>query len=191
MKWIASLVAILLLISAEAGTTWVYGTYTSFDPFHKDAGIVLSGENLIATASGSGGAVRSTNAVVDGRRGTATFTLTIGTGITAVGLVNASYVFGSNALGEDANSIGYYNDGHIHLNGAVIDSFATFNQGDTISIELTRSIPGSFIVTFRAGPSFIILDPIPDWGSAPIYGAAQLVTVGDKWTSTWANWNVP
>ena len=183
------IIAVAVLLAGPANA-WVHGVaMTTFDPAHK-IGINLTDGNLTATAT-SGGQVRSTSPVLDGGQVAVTFVLAIANGVTAVGLVNALYTFTGGALGVDDNSIGFYNNGTVVRNGVVLATIDPFIAADTVTISVNRTSLGSISATFGdAGDPSASID-LSDWGTGPVYGAAQVITTGDQWASNWSNWPVP
>lgn len=103
---------------------------TTYNPSDKSADITLSGGNLIAThaSGGSFANVRSTTSKTSGKY-YFEVTWSGGDGNNGVGVANGSASL-SNYLGNDANSIGWYDTGFGHPSGT------TFTAGDVIGIAI-------------------------------------------------------
>jgi hypothetical protein len=120
----------------------------------KDAGITLTGSDLIATNnSGSGAAVRAT-ASISGKRyfEIGATSVNTGAGSANVGLANATYNLTSSLLGT-TNSFGNRMDGLLLSNFGAIGSCATvgltaWNTGDTVAVAVDQP---STLVWFAAG----------------------------------------
>lgn len=113
----------------------------------------------------------------------------------AIGVANGSASFGgtnnTEFLGWDNNSIGFFSNGNIRLNGAVVDTMEPFVEGDTIECAFN---PITGLVWFRhlfQDPSYwndsATADPflglegidISALGTGPLYGAATLSDNGE------------
>ena len=115
-------------ISGSGGVSHI----TTWNPADKDAGVTLSGGNLVAdSVNPNVGSVRS---VVSVSSGTWFFEITVTAAVATpfIGMANAS---ANMALfcGSDNNAIGY-ESGSIIKNGFILASVATFTTGDVIGV---------------------------------------------------------
>jgi hypothetical protein len=121
----------------------------TWNPSDKDAGIALSGGNLIATsASSNSGMVRSTVSVSSG---TWVFEITIndsGGDRSFCGMANSSATI-TNFVGSDNNGIGYHGAGFIYKNFVQITPAPSFTTGDVIGIVYNQSL--STIAFYKNG----------------------------------------
>lgn len=106
---------------------------TTWDPAKKDADIVLSGSDLIATTSGGAGAVLTLDAAtaycyVD-------VTITDKTDRSFVAIANSSANL-AGALGNDANAWSYVDTGNKRTNNVDVAYGATWTAGDVIRAEI-------------------------------------------------------
>lgn len=121
---------------------------TTWNPAAKDAAILLSGGNLVATVNSppvnTYGSVKGTNSRSSGLLH---FEITFA-GATSdaigIGLCNAAAAV-NNYAGVDSNSVGYFNNGNVGISGGVAAVLPTFGN-QTVALEV--DIP-SLLVYFQ------------------------------------------
>ncbi len=97
---------------------------TTWDTTAKAAGITLSGGNLIATRALSGPSYWQV-------------TCTTLASTMSIGFANRSWNNANSLLvGNDANSLGYLNNGTVRLNNATLATIATYGAGDAVEIAV-------------------------------------------------------
>lgn len=118
---------------------------TTWDPAAKNANVVLSGGDLVASysvADSTHYAGRATDSIAAGNKRYWEITITnAAVGSPGVGIVNATPTFGNGEfLGGDGgsgnNSIGYYNTGDIFYAFTNPAVYATWTTGDVICVAL-------------------------------------------------------
>jgi hypothetical protein len=133
---------LILVEGGDIAAFVAHGPPTTFDPAKKIAAIALSGGNLIAKATstfGSGGAaVASVRGHSSGKYHCEFHPNKTTAGYDAVGLINSSYVFASGNFIGSAHSVGFYQDGRVFIENAVISggSHVTWGLGNTVSLAV-------------------------------------------------------
>jgi hypothetical protein len=109
---------------------------TTWDPNNKAAGITLSGSNLVATAaSGTNPGVFATRALSGPSYWQVTATTIAST--MSIGIANRSWNNANSLLvGNDANSLGWLNNGTVRQNNATLATIATYVQGDVVEVAV-------------------------------------------------------
>jgi hypothetical protein len=118
------------------------GAVTTWNPADRATGITLSGGNLIATVTGAGISDRLVRSTTSKTAGKWHFEITVNAnglpGRPDIGIANAAESLAAGALGDSADSIGYYGvaNGSVIYNSVSVGSLPTFGPGDTVAIEL-------------------------------------------------------
>lgn len=112
----------------------------TLDPSNKGANVTLSSNNGQANSSAGSGSARSLAHHLSGKFGNQFVIVNAGTSV-AVGIGNAGASL-SAALGSDANSVAYFPNGTVVLNGTTIATIATYATGYPMqmAVDLTNKL---------------------------------------------------
>lgn len=127
---------------APASSTW--------NPADKNAGISLTGGNLIATRASSSPAnaevVRATSSKSSGKSyWECTPSGTTGLGNVSIGLAVAGASLAA-AIGIDTNGVGYFDGGNVRMNTTAIGNAGSYTTADVIGIAIDL---GAQLIWFR------------------------------------------
>jgi len=135
----------------------------TWNPSDKNAGITLSGGNLIATrTSGTNGSGRATNGLSAGLV-YAEFTITAVGNDPQVGFANSSALL-ADWLGQDANGWGYDTNGQFYNNGANVSTPGAYTTGDVLGLA----------INFTTGKAWWRKNGT--WNGDPVAGTGQAVS---------------
>lgn len=138
-------VAALHVVPPPSGTT--------LDPATKTSNATLSNGNLTSTSTGSAAHAKSTTSHDSGHYYLEVTTGTASSGSVGLGLANSTYAIGfSPYLGDDGNSIGYWNDGKIvHVNNSYdVGVIPSWTSGDNVGFDIDLDV-GQFRARVNGG----------------------------------------
>lgn len=126
--------------SSAAASTAPPATYTTLNPADKDAGISLSGGNLVATGTvDNNGIVRAVHGKSTGKWyfEAVITTSVVGADVISVGLANATHVIGDPLGYSTTNGWAYWGlGGSGYRNGSLILSETNLAQGDVVGFHV-------------------------------------------------------
>ena len=118
-----------------------YGALVTWDPANKGTGVALTGANLIATITETGGDAYAVKATAIMPTGTSVFEVTIGAFVgsspdAAVGMANSTFAVNHANMGGNTNNNCYDSaTGHVYLNGSSQGNVITWTTGDIIGVK--------------------------------------------------------
>lgn len=162
---------------------------TTFDPATKPPLAVLLNGNLTMKPSGASGesgiVVRSTTGKSGSERGYAEFKLDstdAGSFGPVVGLINSSFVIGTDDVGLNTNSFGYFSTlagGDVYYDSSPVAGVGGYVAGDTVFVQLDRGAGTATFGIAGGGSGSVNVSPL---GAGAWYIAVQGWFDGDQWT---------
>ena len=126
------------LTNTEDCPSSIYSTFNTLEYWGMNGATIANGATTLSTASAGHRYLRSTLQANKGKF-YAEFKIasTSGAGSDIIGITDHEMVDGSDELSQDADSIGYVNDGSVRKDGSNIDTGeATYTTGDIIGVAM-------------------------------------------------------